>query len=120
MFMYCTLWNLLFVIFKFVSCWNKNDIDSVLEKGDLLYKSKNTFRYLSCPELPRLVNVAGLNVSVTFIHDYFGIAHRVNIVNIVTQFNALHTFTGILFIIKGVVYSIIPCNSHVYLVDSQC
>lgn len=64
------LYNICFSVFKDVSLWNKNDLEYIVEKGDELYKSQNTLRYLSCLELPRNVQVEHLQLPVVFKDNF--------------------------------------------------
>ena len=55
--MYNALFSLCWSTIKRVSVWKTWDMDYILEKGDLLYKSLNVHTPLCIDELPRHVNV---------------------------------------------------------------
>ena len=117
-----------FSAFKAVSRWN-NDLEYVVEKGDSLYKLQNTFCYLSCTDLPRIVQVEHLNVPVVFKENIYGtISNNFKDLTSENSNNELYTslcsgidHDGILFNISGLAFSIIECGRHgnVYNVDSN-
>ena len=40
-------------LFKSIGLWNQCDLDSILDKGDQLFKSTSKSRYLRVEELPQ-------------------------------------------------------------------
>ena len=62
-----SLFSVCFSIFKSVSRWNRHDVDYVIEKGDALYKLRNTDQLFSCTCSPSVVQVEHLQVSVNFV-----------------------------------------------------
>ena len=42
-------------LFKSVSIWDSFDLDCILQKGDLLIKSRNNYIYLGMEDLPQVV-----------------------------------------------------------------
>ena len=69
------LYGVCFSVFKPIYCWNKNNLDCILEKGDALYKIQDTTTYLPCTYLPRIVTL-GHNVQVEFLSNSFGFIHK--------------------------------------------
>ena len=116
-----SLYGICFSAFKNISRWMQNDLDCILEKGDQLFKAQRTHSYLSCPQLPRQIKIGNLNVEAQFLDNYFGFLGIGNYRNdLIRKLSLLvNSFTGIIFIISYVAFSIIPCNRNIYIVDSH-
>ena len=48
-----SLMSVYWTLFKSVSIWDSFDLDCILQKGDLLFKSVNNYRYLGMEDLPQ-------------------------------------------------------------------
>ena len=48
-----SLMSVCWTLFKSVSIWDSFDLDRILQKGDLLFKSVNNYRYLGMEDLPQ-------------------------------------------------------------------
>ena len=46
-----------------VTTWDGPDLDMILENGDRLFKSLNQYRLLAVDDLPRSVNIQGIQLS---------------------------------------------------------
>lgn len=110
-----SLFDICFSLFKQVSRWDKTDIDYVIEKGDFLYKTQNTQNFLSCDELPRTVIVEHVESDIQFFENRSGILQgELPHFNRLTLFNNLQQeFSGILFLISGVAFSILPKGNFI-------
>lgn len=72
----CTLhFGIAFSAFKEVNICNANDLEYVIEQGDILYKSTGSTGFLSCPELPHQLTVEHVNVNLLFTDNVFGFLH---------------------------------------------
>ena len=49
----CSLFSVAFTLIKTQGEWNTNDLEFIVEKGDLIYKSLNVNCYLAFNELPK-------------------------------------------------------------------
>ena len=48
-----SLLSVCWTFFKSVSIWDYFDLDCILQKGDILFKSLNNYRYLGMEDLPQ-------------------------------------------------------------------
>ena len=60
-----------FSSFKPIFEWPSEDLEYVIVKGDQLYKEQNTLTLLSCVDLPRIVDIENVKVTVTFLANVF-------------------------------------------------
>ena len=70
----CSLFSVAFTLVKSPGYWDrKKDLDFILNNGDQIYKTLNTFRYLMFPELPRQISLFETQViQVEFKTNKFG------------------------------------------------
>ena len=59
-------------LFKSVSIWDSFDLDCILQKGDLLIKSRNNYIYLGMEDWPQVVFIENLSINVDFLNDRTG------------------------------------------------
>ena len=59
-------------LFKSVSIWNSFDLDCMLQKEDLLFKSLNKYRYLGMENLPQEFFIENLPINVEFLNIRIG------------------------------------------------
>ena len=59
-------------LFKSASIWDSFDLDSILQKGDLLFKSLNNSRYLGMEDLPHEFCIADSFINVEFLNTKTG------------------------------------------------
>ena len=67
-----SLYSLYFSSFKPIFEWSSQDLGYVILKGDQLYKEQNTLILLPCVDLPRIVGIENVKVTVTFLANVFG------------------------------------------------
>ena len=48
-----SLMSVFWTLFKSANIWDPFDLDCILKKGDLLFKSLNNYRYLGIESLPQ-------------------------------------------------------------------
>ena len=81
--------SLLDIIFKFASTWNSFDLDYILQKGDLLFKSLNNYRYLGMEDLLQEFYIGNSAINVEFLNhrtkDITAGAYLVSITEIVSD-----------------------------------
>ena len=117
-----SLYGICFSVFKSVSRWNINDLEYIVEKGDLLYKMQNTTQFLCCPELPRSVMVESVCLNINFCISQFGFLHNgsnsiTDLVNSLTS--CRESYDGVIFVVNGYCFSILFSGQHVYVTDSH-
>ena len=93
----------------------------MIEQGDKLYKLQNTLGFLSCPDLPRSVNICNVLVRINFENNIFGFLNNNNNskLELIRNLESTVTFTGIIFLINGFSFSIIRASQFYYIVDSH-
>ena len=70
----CTsLYSVCFSFFRPIFEWSSEDLEYVIVKGDQLYKEQNTLTLLSCVDLPRIVDIENVKVTVTFLANILGV-----------------------------------------------
>ena len=60
---------IIFSAMKKVSLWKTNEINYILDKGDMLLKSLGINQPLAFDELPHVVNIEGYNIHTDFFYD---------------------------------------------------
>ena len=55
-------------LFKSASIWDSFDLDCILQKYDLLFKSINNYRYLGMEDLPQEFFIENLLINVEFLN----------------------------------------------------
>ena len=60
-----------FSLFKLVFEWLSEDLEYVIVKGDQLYKEQNTLTLFSCVDLPGIIDIENVNITVTFLENVF-------------------------------------------------
>lgn len=115
------LYGICFSVIKSIARWNENDLESVVEKGDLLYKKQPEGTFLSCADLPRLVEIENLSLPVSFENDIISfIDNRPDSqTELIRNLSTIYSFSAVLFIIKGYGFSIVSKCNMLYLVDSH-
>lgn len=117
---YITLYGICFSVFKIVSTWRKKDLDSVIENGDHLYKLQNTSDFLSCPDFPMSLKICDVTVTINFDANLFDFLSDDNSkLQLIRNLQSTLVCSGILFLINGFSFSIIPVNKFFYFVDSH-
>ena len=58
--------------FKSASIWDSFDLDCILQKGNLLFKSLNNYRYLWMEDLLREIFIEHLSINVEFLNNRTG------------------------------------------------
>ena len=116
-----SLFSVCFSVFKSVSAWNKNDLEYVLEKGDLVYKAQNSITFLSVPELPTTLVIEDFPLTLNFGADRFGFLHRGSncISELILNLSLPQLSHGILLFCKSYCFSIIIKNDQIFVVDSH-
>ena len=66
-----SLYSVYFPFFKPIFEWASEDLEYVAVKGDQLYKEQNTLALLPCFDLPRIVDITNVKVTVTFLENVF-------------------------------------------------
>ena len=51
--LYMSFMSVCWTLFKSVSIWDSFDLDCILQKGDLLFKSLNNYKYPGMEDLPQ-------------------------------------------------------------------
>ena len=111
-----------FSAFKNISRWSSHDLEYVIEQGDALYKATGSVEFLSCPDLPRELEIENVNVQIDFLHaNYFGFLHYGSncLSEVISNLSENHDHTGILFFCNGYTFSIISGSRFIYLIDSH-
>ena len=62
-----SLMSVFWTLFKAVSRWDCFDLDCILHKGDLWFKSLNNYVYLGMEDLPQEFFIKGLSINVEFL-----------------------------------------------------
>ena len=60
-----------FSLFKLIFEWLSEDLEYVIVKGDQLYKEQNTLTLFSCVDLPGIIDIENVNITVTFLENVF-------------------------------------------------
>ena len=56
-------------LFKSTSIWDSFDLDCILQRGNLLFKSLNKYRYLLMEDLPEKFFIENLSINVEFVNN---------------------------------------------------
>ena len=62
----CHLMSVCWIFFNSASICHSFDLDCILQKGDLLFKSFNNCRYLGMEDLPQEISIENLSINVEF------------------------------------------------------
>ena len=106
---------------KNVSFWNSCDLDYILIKGDELYKSINLYRYLEPADLPNVLNVESVDVTIDYVQlvtvqiqkDYLDFIQP-SFVNLSDQSNGI-----IFFVSNNTSFSLLWNKKYFFLFDSH-
>ena len=108
-------------LFKFVSIWDSFDLDCILQKGGLLFKSLNNYRNLGMEDLTQEIFIENSSINVEFINIRTGGitagAYLVTISEIVSD--CQQTSTGGLLIINNYILGLLWGNQCFFLLDSH-
>ena len=64
-----SLMSVCWTLFKSASTWNSFDLDCILRKGDLLFKSLNNNRSLGMEHLPQELVIENSSINVEFLNN---------------------------------------------------
>ena len=64
-----SLMSACWTLFKSSSIWNSFNLDCILQKGDLLLKSLNNYRYLGMEDLPQEFFIENSSINVQFFNN---------------------------------------------------
>ena len=67
-----SLMSVCWTSFKSASIWDSFDLDCILQKGDLLFKSLNNYRYLGMGVLPQEFFIENSGINVKFLNNRIG------------------------------------------------
>ena len=112
--------NLFNSSFKPIFGWSSKDLEYVIVNGDQLYKEHNTMALLSCVDLPRIVDIENVKVTMTFLENVFGSFTENCQLELFEKITRTEQFLhGLSFFTQSVCIAIIPCKngSQYYLVD---
>ena len=63
-----SLMSFCWTLLKSASTWDFIDLDYILQKGDLLFKSRNNYRYLGMENLPWEFFIENSSINVEFLN----------------------------------------------------
>ena len=63
-----SLMSVCWTLFKSVSKWDSFDLDCILQKGDLLFKSLNNYRHLGMENLPQDFFIENVSINIEFLN----------------------------------------------------
>ena len=63
-----SLMSACWTLFKSVSIWDSFNLDFILQKGDLLFKSVNNYRYLGMEDSPEEFFIENLSINVELLN----------------------------------------------------
>ena len=63
-----SLMSVCWTLFKSVSKWVSFDLDCILQKGDLLFKSLNNYRHLGMEDLPQDFFIENVSINIEFLN----------------------------------------------------
>ena len=63
-----SLMSVCWTLFKSVSKWVFFDLDCILQKGDLLFKSLNNYRHLGMEDLPQDFFIENVSINIEFLN----------------------------------------------------
>ena len=66
------LMSVWWALFKSGSIWDSFDLDSTLQKEDLMFKSLNNYRYLGMEDLPQEFFIENSSINIEFLNDRNG------------------------------------------------
>jgi len=69
----CSLVSIAFTKCKSPARWNRNDLDFIVDNGDLVYKSLNTERYLMVTDLPQTLTFFESNIKIEMLESKYGV-----------------------------------------------
>ena len=117
----CSLFAIAFTLCKSPSRWNNNDLDFIVEYGDLVYKGLNTEKYLMIPDLPNSLFLLKTNIRVEMLESTYGVISGCNQTGLILPRNQKvdYNAAGVLFILKGICISIIWTKKHYFIFDSH-
>ena len=118
---YMSLISVCWTSFNSVSICDSFDLDCILQKRDLLFKSLNKYRYLGMEDLPQEFFIENLSINVEFLNTRIGEitagAYLVSITEIVNDCQQIDT--GPLLIINNYVLGLLWRNQCFFLFDSH-
>ena len=109
-------------LFKSPELWDKFDLDSILGKGDQLFKIIGKFRYLAKEDLPKEFSIKNYSINVELLENKTGeITAGAYLLSIVETRNSVRqTGAGALLLVNNYVLSLIWGNDlTIHLFDSH-
>ena len=67
-----SLVSVIWTLFKSPGLWDKYDLDSILDKGDQLFKLIGKFRYFGMKNLPQEFSIENYSINVEFLENNIG------------------------------------------------
>ena len=97
--------------------WDKFDLDSILGKGDQLFKFIGKFRYLGIEDLPQEFLVENVSVNVKFLENKTGEVTAVAYLTFISEIgNGVHQIgAGALVIVNNYILGLIWGNHSIYI-----
>ena len=68
-----SLMSLIWSSIKKVSYWKSQDLNNILINGDSVYRDCNTLSYLSISDIPNIVNMYNIQISIELLHNSSGV-----------------------------------------------
>ena len=68
-----SLMSLIWSSIKKVSYWKSQDLDNILINGDSVYRDCTTLSYLSFSDIPNIVNLYNIQITIELLHNSSGI-----------------------------------------------
>ena len=116
-----SLLSVCWTLFKSASIWDSFDLDCILRKEDLLFKSLNNYRYLGMADLPQESYTENSAIKVKFLNNRTGEitagAYLVSITEIVSDCQQIGT--GALLFINNYILGLLWGNQYFFLFDSH-
>ena len=112
--------TIIFSAKKKVSLWKAIEINYILDKGDMLFKTLGINQPLAFNELPHVVNIEGWNIHTEFFlryNDIFG--YNNNLFEHIRNLDCSQTGNGAIFTCGGLSVSLIWGRNGVFLFDSH-
>ena len=114
-----SLMSVYWILFKSARILDSFDINCILQKGDLLFKSLNNYRYRGVEDLTQELFIENLSINVEFLNNRTGEitpgAYLVSVTEIVSEIQQIGT--GALFIINDYILGLLWRNQCFFLFD---
>ena len=116
-----SLKSVCWTLFKSASIWDSFGLDCISQKGDLLFKSLNNYRYLGMEDMPQEFFIENSSINVEFLNirtgEIIAGAYLVSITEIVSDCQQIGT--GALLIINNYILGLLCGNQCFFLFDSH-